>query len=95
MHAAVRGNAQARSQITVLLFINLDSSKSEALYSVLFIVHEKWSKSAHINYPGQMSHNSHFWSTKADDIMAASQEVDSTIVRLGGFHVVMSYMEFI
>jgi len=98
MQAAVRGDAQARSQITILPFINLDPSKPETLYSALCFVQYLTKNAANV-HPESTQAKFHATVTfdqplyaKADDIVEASPELDSIIVRLGGFHLAMSYM---
>ena len=98
---AVRGNKHDRSSITILPFVNLDHTKLDTLYSALIFAqkqienHQKSSEglqdARQIKIIGAVTFDQPLFA-KADDIVQASPEIDRIFVRLGGFHLIMSYL---
>ena len=101
METAVRGNKHDRSSITILPFLNFDHTKIDILYSALIFAqkqienHQKSSEvlqdARQIKIIGAVTFDQPLFA-KADDIVQASPEIDLNFVRLGGFHLIMSYM---
>jgi hypothetical protein len=102
MQAAVRGDLKDKSHIMILPFINLDPSKPDTLYSALCFAQSMLDKESRQGTPVVPSSSMTKTNAtvtfdqplyaKADDIVEASPELDRIIVRLGGFHLAMSYM---
>ena len=101
METAVRGNKHDRSSITILPFVNLDTTKLDTLYSALIFAqkqienHQKLSEglqdARQIKIIGAVTFDQPLFA-KADDIVQASPEIARIFVRLGGFHLIMSYL---
>ena len=100
MQAAVRGESHEQSSIQILPFINLDPTKPDTIYTALLFAQQQIvdqeMKQSRGGEPRQKMVTSVTFDqplyAKADDIVEASPEIDRIVVRLGGFHLIMSYM---
>ena len=89
MQMAVKGVKHDRSRIDILPFINLDPNQPDTIYSALSYAQNLCDKQklgiAPITFDQPLY-------IKACDIVQSSPDLDKVVVRLGGFHLIMSYI---
>ena len=89
MKTVVRTGEYHTSRIETLPFINLDPSNPTTIYSALCFAQEQSEK--HDLNICPVTFNQPLFQ-KASEIIDSSNELDRVIVRLGGFHLLMSYL---
>ena len=72
-----------------LPFINLDPNNLTTIYSALQFTQHECEKNAIATRP--VTFDQHLC-IKAVEVVSASQDLEKVFVRLGGFHLLMSYM---
>ena len=77
------------SRIEILPFINLDPSNPSTIYTAMCFAQEQIEKHGLKVCP--MTFDQPLFQ-KASEIVAASNNLDKVVVRLGGFHLLMSYL---
>ena len=99
MQVAVKGQLYETSSIQILPFINLDPTKLDTIYSALCFAQDQIARQDTL-WNGVDQNNKMLGAVtfdqplyaKAYDIIKASSDLDRIILRLGGFHLLMSYM---
>lgn len=102
MQVASPSGTYETSTIQILPFIDLDPTKPDTIYSALSFAQDQLETEVKRRVNSGLDIGSKKlvgFATfdqplycKADDIVEASPEIDRVIVRLGGFHLAMSYM---
>ena len=84
------GENSDMSRIEILPFINLDPTKESTIYTALCFAKDQIEKAGQSVCPVTFDQPLYM---KASEIIAASPELKTCLVtRLGGFHLIMSYM---
>ena len=89
MQVAVKSEGHEKARVEILPFINLDSSNENTIYSALSYAMNQCEmhgiKTSLMNFD-------HPLYVEAAEIVDASTDLPNVVVRLGGFHLVMSYL---
>lgn len=89
MQTAVRGAKYEKTRIEILPFIHLDSSNPSTIYTALSFARRQCElhgiKTCFVTFDQPLY-------IKAAEIVAASTDLPDVVVRLGGFHLLMSYL---
>ena len=87
MQMTVKGSKHDINRIDVLPFINLDPTRPDTIYSALSYVQTLCEKQqlgiAHVTFDQPLF-------LKASEIVHSSFDLDRIVIRLGGFHLIMS-----
>ena len=78
-----------KSRVEVLPFINLDPTRPSTVYMALCFARKECEKQGRLACPVTFDQPLYM---KAAEIVAASPDLARVFDRLGGFHMVMSYM---
>ena len=89
MKVAMQSDQYERTRIEVLPFINLDPSNPSTIYTALCFAQTQCEK--HDLRICAVTFDQPLY-IKAAEIVASSQDLDKVIIRLGGFHLLMSYI---
>jgi len=89
MKTVVKSDEFQTSRIETLPFINLDRSNPSTIYTALCFVQTQSDKHNLKICPVTFDQPLY---QKASEIVAASKDLDKVAVRLGGFHLLMSYL---
>ncbi len=89
MKTALRSDEFQTSRIETLPFIKLDPSNPSTIYTALCFVQTQSEKHNLKICPVTFDQPLY---QKASEIVAASRDLDKVIVRLGGFHLLMSFL---
>ena len=89
MKTVVKSEEFQTSRIETLPFINLDPSNPSTIYTALCFAQDQCDKHSLKICPVTFDQPLY---QKASEIVAASQDLDKVVVRLGGFHLLMSYL---
>ena len=89
MKVAMQSDQYDRSRIETLPFINLDPSNPSTIYTALRFAQQQCEKHGLKVYPVTFDQPLYI---KAADIVLSSNDLDKVVVRLGGFHLLMSYL---
>ena len=88
MQMAVKGSKHDINRIDILPFINLDPTRPDTIYSALSYVQtlcDKQQRIAPVTFDQLLF-------IKASEIVHSSFDLGRVVIRLGGFHFIMSYM---
>ena len=89
MKTAMKSDQYQRTRIETLPFINLDPSNPSTIYTALCFAQTQCEKQGLRICPVTFDQPLYI---KAAEIVAAAQDLEKIIVRLGGFHLLMSYL---
>lgn len=89
MQVAMKSEQYEISRIETLPFINLDPTNLSTIYTALCFAQRQCVKHGLRICPVTFDQPLYL---KAVEIVAAAQDLDKIIVRLGGFHLLMSYL---
>jgi len=89
MKVAMNNDQYERSRIVTLPFINLDPSNLCTIYTALCFAQAQCEKHGLQVCPVTFDQPLYI---KAAEIVASAQDLDKVVVRLGGFHLLMSYL---
>ena len=78
-----------KGRVEVLPFINLDPTRPSTVHTALCFAHKECEKQGRLACPVTFDQPLYM---KAAEIVAASPDLTRVFVRLGGFHMLMSYM---
>ena len=79
-----------RSRIVTLPFINLDPSNLSTIYTALCFAQAQCEKHGLQVCPVTFDQPLYI---KAAEIVASAEDLDKVVIRLGGFHLLMSYVD--
>jgi hypothetical protein len=89
MQTAVRSENHHKTRVEILPFINLDPSNPSTIYTALSFAKKEYDlhgiNTCFVTFDQPLY-------IKAAEIVAASKDLPNVVVRLGGFHLLMSYM---
>ncbi len=89
MQLAVTGENHMKTRIEILPFINLDPGNASTIYTALSFAQKQSEKyglgTCAVTFDQPLY-------IKAAEIVSASPDLSKVIARLGGFHLLMSYM---
>jgi len=85
MKVAMKNDQYERSRIVALPFINLDPSNLSTIYTAQCEKHRLQVCPVTFDEPLGLY-------IKAAEIVASAQDLDKVVVRLGGFHLLVSYL---
>ena len=89
MQVATSCGSYDKSRIEVLPFINLDPTKPSTIYTALHFAQKQCERQGKLTCPVTFDQPLYI---KAAEIVAASEDLGKVFIRLGGFHLIMSYM---
>ena len=89
MQIAMRDGVFEKSRVEMLPFINLDPTRPSTVYMALCVAQKECEKQGRLACPVTFDQPLYM---KAAAIVAASPDLTRVFVRLGGFHMLMSYM---
>jgi len=89
MQCAMKGQSH-KSKILILQFINLDPSQPDTIYTALCYAHKLSEKQSLGICP--VTFDQPFYIKATEIVQATKPELKNIVVRLGGFHLLMSYM---